>query len=85
MVKRQRMVLGMLGRVCTFCGGSDVVLVESRNVRRRQDLFNRHWHEHVRQYEKCNDCGTRSMLVDDGQLTPGAGMTASPSPAVEAG
>src|SRR3978361_1678186 len=65
MVKRRPPSVPAPGRLCAYCNGSDVVLEESRNVRRPQDWFNRHWHDHLRRYERCNDCGARLLLSDD--------------------
>lgn len=82
MVKRQRTVVAALGSSCAYCNGSDVVLMESRNVRRPQDWLNRNWHEHLRRYERCSDCGARLLLLADGEALRGAGPATAETEAV---
>ncbi len=64
MTPRERHVLGPAGRPCSLCGGSDLVLVESRNVRRVRDRFNSMWEPRVRITETCPQCGARSVIED---------------------
>ncbi len=62
MTPRERHHLGPAGQPCSICGRPDVVLVESRNVRRLRDRFNSSWDPRVRVTAACNHCGARSVL-----------------------
>jgi len=59
---RERHVLGPTGHPCSLCGHSDVVLIESRNVRLFRDRLNPSWDPHVRLTEACSQCGARSLV-----------------------
>jgi hypothetical protein len=77
MVKRRRTQIAMMGSLCSLCNGSDVVLVESRNVRRPQDWLNRNWRMHLRRYEHCNECGVRVLLPAKGEAPWSTGLAAA--------
>jgi hypothetical protein len=46
-----------------LCGHTDVVLVESRNVRSFRNRLNPLWDAHVRVAEACSKCGSRSFVM----------------------
>lgn len=64
MTPRERHLLGPAGRPCSLCGESEVVLVESRNVRRLRDRFSPSWDPRVRLTEACNHCGARAVVAE---------------------
>ncbi|MGY1834613.1 hypothetical protein ACI79P_05840 [Blastococcus sp. SYSU DS0510] len=62
MTLRERHVLGPASRPCSLCGNTEVVLVESRNVRRFHNRLNPAWDPHTRVFEACSYCGARSEV-----------------------
>lgn len=62
---RERHVVGQADHPCLLCGHSEVVVIESRNVRSFRDRLNPSWDPHVRVTEACSKCGARSFVMRD--------------------
>lgn len=47
-----------------MCGRSELVVIESRNVRRLRDRLSTAWDPRVRVTEFCNHCGARMVVAE---------------------
>jgi hypothetical protein len=57
--QRRRLEIGRAGTRCGLCGSENVVIVESRAIRRGLHLLNPAFRGHPRRYELCRDCGAK--------------------------
>jgi ribosomal protein S14 len=57
--QRRRLEIGRAGTRCGLCGSENVVMVESRAVRRGLHVVNPAFRAHARRYELCRDCGAK--------------------------
>jgi hypothetical protein len=62
--KRVRQQVGTSERRCDVCGAAPLLVMESRNKRRGQALFDLRWRAHRRTYELCPQCGCRYEVAD---------------------
>jgi hypothetical protein len=59
---RQRRELGRSTRLCGICSGAEMVIIESRAVRRGVDRLNPRFDPAIRTYELCRGCGAKHHL-----------------------
>ena len=57
--QRRRLEMGSAGTRCGLCSSENVVIVESRAVRRGLHVVNPAFRKQARRYELCRDCGAK--------------------------
>jgi transposase len=58
-LQRRRQEIGKAAALCGLCGSDNVVVVESRVLRRGLNLINPAFRRHARRYDLCRSCGAK--------------------------